>query len=249
MAAPATTNTLRETDFPDGVSSKKDAAKLFQILNPFLAQTQVVTTAGTSLGQNVDGQVVTLDVKTPASDWVPVTSFSNSWVNFGGGFAPAAYRRDASGNVWVRGLIKSGTVATTAFTLPVGYRPSADGNLIFAGVDGAGTGIRLDVQTNGAVVPQGGNNTFWSVSCSFAEASNTPGVYTCFPVNARLKDGKKPQFILAKALNTKTNKVDACEFPAWTYLGQGQTGNLVRIDNVPGLALGASYSVALFIFF
>ncbi len=229
MAAPATTNTLRETDFPDGVSSKKDAAKLFQILNPFLAQTQVVTTAGTSLGQNVDGQVVTLGVKTPASDWTSVTSFSGGWT----ASVAVAYRRTAGGEVELRGSLTGG--AGAAFTLPAGYFPAQ-----------AVTIGSVAVSTAGVITPSAATSLD---AVRYAETSNTPGVYACFPINARLKDGKKPQFILAKALNTKTNKVDACEFPAWTYLGQGQTGNLVRIDNVPGLALGASYSVALFIFF
>jgi hypothetical protein len=52
----------------------------------------------------------------------------NSWVNFGGGFDGAGFRKDYSGQVRLRGLIKNGTVSTTPptnllFTLPSGYRP------------------------------------------------------------------------------------------------------------------------------
>ena len=56
--------------------------------------------------------------------WVAVTSFSNSWVNYGNGYNPAAYCKDGMGFVHIKGLIKDGTLTETAFTLPIGYRPS-----------------------------------------------------------------------------------------------------------------------------
>jgi hypothetical protein len=49
----------------------------------------------------------------------------NSWVNLGGGADVAGYFKDASGAVRLRGVIKSGTIPGTAFTLPAGFRPSA----------------------------------------------------------------------------------------------------------------------------
>jgi len=54
--------------------------------------------------------------------WVPVTVFDNGWANYGSGFAEAAYARDSSGRVFLRGLIRSGVLGAGAFTLPVGYR-------------------------------------------------------------------------------------------------------------------------------
>ena len=59
MAAPAQINTLRATDFPRGLADKGSVDKLFQILNPFLQQVGQTTTAGTSLGANIDGQGAT----------------------------------------------------------------------------------------------------------------------------------------------------------------------------------------------
>lgn len=47
--------------------------------------------------------------------------FQNGWVDYGGQWVPAGYRR-ISGVVFLRGLIKSGTIPGDAFTVPVGFR-------------------------------------------------------------------------------------------------------------------------------
>lgn len=47
--------------------------------------------------------------------------FTNGWVNFDAGH-PAQYRKIGD-EVELRGLIKTGTVGTGAFTLPAGFRP------------------------------------------------------------------------------------------------------------------------------
>jgi len=52
--------------------------------------------------------------------------FLNSWVNIGaGGYSDAAFYKDSSGVVHLRGTIKSGTIGASALLLPVGYRPPA----------------------------------------------------------------------------------------------------------------------------
>lgn len=50
-------------------------------------------------------------------------TFTNSWVNYGDPFATAGFRKYLDGRVALRGSIKSGTLAQSAFTLPVGFRP------------------------------------------------------------------------------------------------------------------------------
>ena len=50
--------------------------------------------------------------------------FQNSWANEGAGYNTAAYRKDKNGFVHLKGVIKSGSSNTVAFTLPAGYRPS-----------------------------------------------------------------------------------------------------------------------------
>lgn len=60
----------------------------------------------------------------PTDGWTALT-LQNGWVNYGGGWATAAYRK-AAGIVYVRGLIRDGSTpaGTTITTLPVGYRPA-----------------------------------------------------------------------------------------------------------------------------
>lgn len=99
------------------------------------------------------------------SGWIPVT-FQNSWIDYGADYATAAYRRVGS-KVMFRGLVKSGTVGTTMFTLPYGFR-IANGWAIFSGVNNtkntgaASTGTahthpitdaawRINVNSNGTV--------------------------------------------------------------------------------------------------
>ena len=78
--------------------------------------------------------------------WVPV--LLNGWENFEQGCLVATYWKDPWGLVHLDGLIKSGTVPSTAFTLPPGYRPL----LAFTGVaiSNLGAGY-VDVQANGNV--------------------------------------------------------------------------------------------------
>ena len=59
MSAPAQVNTLRSTDFPNGLTDKASLDRLFQILNPFLQQVAGTTAKGTSLKQQIDGQAAT----------------------------------------------------------------------------------------------------------------------------------------------------------------------------------------------
>lgn len=87
-------------------------------------------------------------------------AFQNSWVNFSGSFASAAFRKLPTGLVVIKGIIKDGTNGTIAFTLPVGYRPAL--THIMGGRDNAGA-FRVDIQPDGDVKIGGGAyNTFLS---------------------------------------------------------------------------------------
>ncbi len=79
------------------------------------------------------------------------------WRNYGGGYSTAAYRRDARGRVYVRGLVsKDGTPVQgdVIATLPPGYRPAAR-SLFVVGSGGSSVGEvygRIDVLTSGALL-------------------------------------------------------------------------------------------------
>ena len=65
-------------------------------------------------------------------------TFTNSWVNFGASptYELAGYALDNDGYVHLKGLIKTGATATSAFTLPVGYRPVRDMQVAIAASGG-----------------------------------------------------------------------------------------------------------------
>lgn len=91
--------------------------------------------------------------------WTAVTAFANSWVNYGAPYYSAAYRKVGT-RVYVRGMIKSGTINTAAFTLPTGYRPAS--TAVFAVDSGGAFGV-VGVDSSGNVTVSTGVNTFTSL--------------------------------------------------------------------------------------
>ncbi|OPA84273.1 hypothetical protein BFW86_24325 [Pseudomonas fluorescens] len=63
---------------------------------------------------------------------IPITAFSGTWVNGGGGYASAGYQLGDDGFIELYGIIKNGTSGTAAFVLPAGARPA------FAQMDASG---------------------------------------------------------------------------------------------------------------
>ena len=110
-------------------------------------------------------QQTALDLKANKSQsaWIAVSSFLNSWANYGttpGGYSDASYFKDEFGIVHLRGLVKNGTVGSVAFNLPTGFRPE------FIKVYSASSGgayATLRVNPNGDVVPYTGANTYFSL--------------------------------------------------------------------------------------
>lgn len=93
--------------------------------------------------------------------------FAAGWGNYGSGYAGGAYRKDARGRVYLRGLVTKinglPVFDEAIAVLPPGYRPSA--RLVFA-IVGGGTSVgngygRDDVLPNG--------NVAWGASVNSAE--------------------------------------------------------------------------------
>lgn len=106
----------------------------------------------------------------PYSAYTYPSSLSNGWVNYSAdetGYAHASYMKDENGTVFIKGLIKNGTISTTLkiFTLPVGYRPIA--KIIRAVTTNPNVMGRLDIASNGDVIPNAGSNVWFSIECSF----------------------------------------------------------------------------------
>lgn len=82
-------------------------------------------------------------------------AFTNSWTNYGAPYKTAAFRKFPNGKVKLTGLIKTGALNTTIFTLPVGYRPTA--TIAFACFASGGV-AQVQIDTAGAVVPVTGTS-------------------------------------------------------------------------------------------
>lgn len=94
-----------------------------------------------------------------ATDWIDVT-FQNSWANYGSNWETCQYRRHSNGIVEIKGLMRNGTLTSTAFTLPIGFRPADDIHAIaFSNLDVGGVRIYSD----GRFIPGNpGSNTWFS---------------------------------------------------------------------------------------
>jgi hypothetical protein len=80
-------------------------------------------------------------------------SFAAGWGNYGSQYETAAYRKDQSGRVFLRGLVTRTDglppASSPIGTLPAGYRPPK--RLIF-GSSGGPESIRVDIAPNGQVI-------------------------------------------------------------------------------------------------
>lgn len=129
----------------------------------------------TEINSNFDELKTKTDYLTaPDSAWIEVGSggtapaFANSWVNYDTTvYNSAGFYKDAFGFVTIKGLIKNGTIGSTAqcFTLPVGYRPIK--RVLNACISNSAIG-RLDVDIDGKVITHSGNNAWYSLdNCRF----------------------------------------------------------------------------------
>jgi hypothetical protein len=77
-------------------------------------------------------------------------AFTASWVNYGAPYANAGFKLTPDGGVKLHGTIKNGTLGSSAFTLPPGFRPPAPIPFIVLSNGVAG---RVDVGADGTVTP------------------------------------------------------------------------------------------------
>jgi hypothetical protein len=97
-------------------------------------------------------------------DWNEVVSMSNSWVSYDNGvsFTTPAYRRSFLGQVYLKGLVKSGTVSYTstgqALQLPAGYRPNKTMIFIVMSNDTVG---QVRIGADGWIIITPPSNSAW----------------------------------------------------------------------------------------
>lgn len=90
-------------------------------------------------------------------------AFENSWVNFDSN-RPARFYKDPFGRVHLDGMIKTGAIGTTAFTLPEGFRADHIGATIHIGAASNDSYGELLINTIGEVHPAVGSSVWFSLS-------------------------------------------------------------------------------------
>ena len=94
--------------------------------------------------------------------WIAPT-FLNGWVNYGSEYNPCGYYKDSENRVYLRGLVKSGSVGTNTamFQLPAGYRPAY--RELFVVETNPNTSGRIDVKSDGSVIAYAVSNAWASL--------------------------------------------------------------------------------------
>lgn len=95
-----------------------------------------------------------------SDSWHAVT-LENGWANYGRGYNDAAYTLTDDGWVRLRGMVKNGVLDKAMFTLPEKYWPTH--RQLFGVSTYPDAHGRVDVLTDGQVVPMNGNNAWFSL--------------------------------------------------------------------------------------
>jgi len=95
--------------------------------------------------------------------------FTNNWANYGATFNPAGFMKDANGFVHLRGMVISGTIGQSIFTLPIGFRPANSELMVTMSNQAI---CRIDISPQGLIIPTVGVNTWLTLDNLSFYASN-----------------------------------------------------------------------------
>ena len=125
-------------------------------------------------------------------------TFNPNWTNLGGASSTAAFRKDLTGTIHLRGVVTGGTIGSNIYVLPTGYLPLTQ--LAFAVTSNAALGQVL-IKTDGSVYAAVGNTaSVYLDGISFVADSNiwvtgtgsgggTAGYYSLPPATAATLGG------------------------------------------------------------
>lgn len=93
--------------------------------------------------------------------WVPLL-LGNNWVYYSAPYAVPAYTKTSAGTVFLKGLIKAGSIGGGIATLPAGYRPATNEDLLLQNDSNSAVG-RLDITSSGLINESVGSNAWVSL--------------------------------------------------------------------------------------
>jgi hypothetical protein len=174
---------------------------------------------------------------TVPDEWQSVT-FGTDWGQWAdANFANVGYRKSPDGRrIELRGLADSidAGVATTIFTLPVGYRPASSEVHV---TNANSTIARVDVTAAGVVTYGAGDRTQWFnlFGLWLVADGSAPSPASCWPIQIPCALKVRPNAVLlASAVETASGVAVAAANPDWDWDTQaGQ--NFIIINNVPFL--------------
>lgn len=150
----------RITDLPTDTAPATD--DLVPFVDVSASRTEAVTVDNLAASAAFTGRYVSVPTA-----WTAVSGgvgFQNSWVDFGGAFPTAQYRK-VGDVVSIRGLVKSGASNTTIFTLPVGFRPPLD---IYAPGVASDMFANLVIESDGEVKIVGTTSSWAALTTTFS---------------------------------------------------------------------------------
>jgi hypothetical protein len=156
--------TLTSSDVGLGNVTNESKATMFS--SPTFTGTATAGTLNATTLQKGGASLDTLYAPlTNANAW-NVFTLQNSWVAFGGTFAPPSYRKNQIGQVEIKGVCKSGTMTsgtTVIMNLPAGYRPLEDKIIMVDTNDGTNDvlgRVHIKAATGDIVYYKGANSHF-----------------------------------------------------------------------------------------
>jgi hypothetical protein len=205
-----------------------------------------ILNGGLLLRDNAAMQVLEFTVQVP-DDWVALT-LTSPWTAFTSTLTVnvPSVRKNANGEVFMRGAVKGGTVPSFAATLPAAYRP--DARLICV-TDGDDAFARFNIRATGEIEPVIGTAaTFFSLDRTWVAADRSPIPAACWPKRLQIDPAIRAPIIgvfpwsIRDTASTPTRLGNVTV--DWEYVS-GTQGNFVKINNMPGLAPGKKYAVRL----
>lgn len=190
----------------------------------------------------------TLTIRVPQVAWRTPT-MTNSWVVYDANYDSPQYRIDETGRVLLKGMIKSGSRDTAAFTLPAGYRPAKIKTFPVISNNALG---RIDIETDGDVIAAKdliGSNTWLSLEGVgfFATNPAPPDAWSGsgWPLAVQTSLNVPVSGVVVwRAADLSDGRVVAHGSPGvvWEQAGRG-----ISIRSLPGLSPGRLYRVTLVI--